>query len=188
MTGQAITVGTLLRARRAHLKVKDSRKKKEVRPTHTLVDAFYAQVSRAVTHPIIEHVSHQGWECVVADFTIDHGWAARFPALDTLRIDLPPHLTRELVPAGTPAPTYDWTAMNDRQIIVDEAAWPDWPRLYVVKPDGVARGGTPFGWVVAGDKPRGGTIRVKRPGTDQNIPYRDVTSLLAMGWRVRRST
>lgn len=189
MTDQAITTATLLRVRLAHEHNDRNKRKKKITPNHRPVKAFYQHLARDRHHPVT-NITDCGalpiWTCIQATFHLNHKHARWWPHDVDLRIDIPPRLVDELIPADAPPPNYQLDQMTDRQIITEPGSWPSYPYLFLENPTTQGRGGELIGWLIHGDNPRGKrTIRVQRPH-DQNIPYRDVNEMVAFGWQVRR--
>lgn len=185
-SNQALLPSTLLKNRTALARAIEARARKarNIKPKHTLVDQFYEQFSRKHLMPITNQQQHDGWECLTLKVIMNS--PMKLPSYPvTITVDMPPELADETIPADLPWTPPDFTKLDDANIIECVETWPDYPRLYLSRPK-AARGNLGVGWLIADDNPKGGGLRVKQPGKDDNIVYNNTAELLRYGWTVRR--
>lgn len=183
----ALLPSTLLKNRAALARAIEARARKarNIKPKHTLVDQFYEQFSRKTLMPILNQTQHDGWECLTIKVTMTSPVIRNSTHPATLTIDMPPELADEIIPADLPWTPPDFNKLDDANIIDCPETWPEYPRLNLSRPK-AARGNMGIGWLLADDHPKGGGLRVKQPGKDDNIVYNNTAELLRYGWTVRR--
>ena len=153
----------------------------KTRPAHTLINTVYEQLDTTITHPATLNPAHDGWICLTIQLTLNRRWAANWPTTTTVQLDIPPKLKHELL--------HDpdrWTPPTQPEL-TRPASWPDYPRLHLAAPGRTGRGGTLLGWIEHGDRPRGGGIRIKRTGGDDDLVYPDLDTAIRYGWQIRQA-